>query len=296
MRFVTAHSEKHRLKPVPNQLQTVEFDSPVGSWRLHAWVPSPDLAPAVEQLWSVDSSTREFQEKVLPRRTVELMINLGEAHEIVREGGGAERYRRAWVSGLQTACLHIHSRTAAQLIAASLRPAYAGLVAGAQAEELAGKVQEWDASPLRTLRERLLNTPGIAARFELLENYLRGRLNRARPLDPGLAWAADQLASSAGEIRVGALNGCMGLSRRQFIERFRRQVGFSPKLFARILRFDRAVAEVRTMSRVAWTEIAYRCGYYDQAHFNRDFRLFTGATPGEFLASRDPSGQAMLVD
>lgn len=277
----------------------MNFDSPVGSWSLSLWTPAPDLAHAVEQLWSVEAATRDFQEKVLPRRTVELIINLAdsrEPHEMLNGGGRSSRYQRAWMSGLQTGCLHLRSRSAPRLIAASLKPAYAGLFADAKPEELAGRVLEWDAPWLNALRQRLFNTPAPAQRFALFEEVLRRRLAAARRCDAALAWAADRLVATAGELRVTGLSEELGLSRKHFIARFRRQVGLPPKLFARVLRFDRAINAVRGQPEVVWTDLAYRCGYYDQAHFNRDFREFAGCTPGEFLAAREPSGQAMLVE
>jgi methylphosphotriester-DNA--protein-cysteine methyltransferase len=71
---------------------------------------------------------------------------------------------------------------------------------------------------------------------------------------------------------------------------FRDQVGLPPKLLARILRFDRVVARLRTQDPERWADVAYDAGYYDQAHFNRDFRELAGTTPSAFLASRLPDG------
>ncbi len=160
------------MPPHHPQLQTLTFQSPVGRWRLHLWTPSPDLAPAVAQLWAVESDTREFQEKVLPRGTVEFMINLGDPHHLLSEDGVAHRRKHAWISGLQTACLHVHSPHPARLIAASLYPAHAPLLLDAPAQELSTRVHEWENPSLRALRERLLHTPTSIARFALLETRL----------------------------------------------------------------------------------------------------------------------------
>ena len=84
---------------------------------------------------------------------------------------------------------------------------------------------------------------------------------------------------------VGGRAGC---SRRHLAAQFREHVGLPPKLLARILRFDRVIALLRHAEPERWAEVAYDCGYYDQAHFNRDFRQFAGSTPGAFLASRMP--------
>jgi transcriptional regulator GlxA family with amidase domain len=66
-------------------------------------------------------------------------------------------------------------------------------------------------------------------------------------------------------------------SERQLERRFERVVGLTPKRYAALLRFERAVAALRT--GVALGTVAIEAGYYDQAHFNRDFRRFAGTTP-----------------
>jgi AraC-like DNA-binding protein len=89
-------------------------------------------------------------------------------------------------------------------------------------------------------------------------------------------------------VPIGTLAGELGWSRRHLAAQFREQVGLPPKLLARILRFDRVIALLRHADPERWAEVAYDCGYYDQAHFNRDFRRFADSTPTAFLASRMP--------
>jgi AraC-like DNA-binding protein len=69
-----------------------------------------------------------------------------------------------------------------------------------------------------------------------------------------------------------------------------------PKTLARILRFEHALALLRRDDGARFAEIAERCGYYDQAHMNRDFRAFAGASPSEFLARRLPDGGGVRAD
>jgi AraC-like DNA-binding protein len=82
---------------------------------------------------------------------------------------------------------------------------------------------------------------------------------------------------SGGAVAVETLAAELGWSRRHFAARFRAEVGMAPKALARLLRFERAVERLRGGEELAM--IALGCGYYDQAHFNRDFRAFTGTTP-----------------
>jgi AraC-like DNA-binding protein len=110
-----------------------------------------------------------------------------------------------------------------------------------------------------------------------------------------------------GRIALGSLASEMDCSHRTLIARFRTCVGFPPKTIARLLRFNRAVrslaglsrtranepvskpfvevtqAEDRLVGAIQWSDLAADCGYFDQAHFIREFREFAGSTPAAFL-------------
>ena len=97
----------------------------------------------------------------------------------------------------------------------------------------------------------------------------------APPVAPELEWAWRRLMETGGGVPVGALAQELGRSRRHLAASFREQIGMPPKALARLLRFERAVERLRGGADLA--ELALDCGYYDQAHFNRDFRQFAGA-------------------
>jgi AraC-like DNA-binding protein len=75
----------------------------------------------------------------------------------------------------------------------------------------------------------------------------------------------------------------LGLSHKHFISEFRREVGLTPKLFCRVRRFQQVLAQIHSRACVSWTDVAYNCGYFDQAHFINDFRLFAGVNPSTYL-------------
>jgi transcriptional regulator GlxA family with amidase domain len=82
----------------------------------------------------------------------------------------------------------------------------------------------------------------------------------------------------------------LGWSHRRLIARFRDQIGLTPKLLARIIRFDHAVTALRASPVRGLAELAFECGYADQAHLNREFRELAGTSPTEFRAARLDSG------
>jgi AraC-like DNA-binding protein len=75
-----------------------------------------------------------------------------------------------------------------------------------------------------------------------------------------------------------------GWSRRHLAERFRSEIGLPPKVAARVVRFQRVTARLQAGGADRLGELALDCGYYDQAHRNRDFRAFAGCTPTEYAA------------
>ena len=87
---------------------------------------------------------------------------------------------------------------------------------------------------------------------------------------------------------VEILSDHAGLSGRRLARLFALEVGLTPKLYARVLRFRRVLQLTHVDRPVDWSDIAHRCGYFDQAHFIRDFKEFSGLTPGDYLARRTP--------
>ena len=77
-----------------------------------------------------------------------------------------------------------------------------------------------------------------------------------------------------------------GLSERRFSQIFREQVGLSPKVFTRVQRFQRTVAQLHAGVEIPWAEMALDCGYYDQSHFANEFRAFSGIDATTYSASR----------
>ncbi|MBO0356855.1 AraC family transcriptional regulator [Hymenobacter sp. BT186] len=69
------------------------------------------------------------------------------------------------------------------------------------------------------------------------------------------------------------------LSTRQFERKAKEVLGYSPRLFARIIRFSKAYRLKLNQPDTTWTAISYQCGYYDQMHLIRDFKEFTATTP-----------------
>lgn len=145
------------------------------------------------------------------------------------------------------------------------------------------------------LSDRVARCRGAGERKDVVEEILVRLLaadRGAQSREAAAERAVELIAGSGGTIRVEDLADAFGFGRRRLDRMFTSEIGYSPKKIARLIRFQRAL---KVLPRVATlTEAAYELGYYDQAHFIREFRELSGRTPGAYLRTTTPTdlGQA----
>ena len=137
------------------------------------------------------------------------------------------------------------------------------------------------------VENRLAETTDYATMLAVVESYLLRALRRLRPraerpLDRLLSALLPTGRTTATLTHLAA-EAC--LSARQFERGFLERVGMAPKLYARIVRFDRAFRLKELQPDLDWLAVAVRVGYYDYRHLVRDFKEFAGVTPPRLLAA-----------
>lgn len=135
------------------------------------------------------------------------------------------------------------------------------------------------------IEERLHEISTNEERFSLIEKWLIARLKTYSP-DPLIAHAMKKIRLAAGDLRIKDLVSSLPISRDPFEKKFRRIVGTSPKQFASIVRLRHLIENYSDEN--TFTDAAHRAGYYDQAHFIKDFLSFTGKTPKAYFAAPSP--------
>ena len=128
--------------------------------------------------------------------------------------------------------------------------------------------------------------PDFGLRIAAVERWVEAMIE-ARGPDCVIGGASRRMMADWGGLRINDLVAESGLSPSQFRRRFAAQVGMPPKLFARTIRFDRALAARRDGSNRSWTDIVHDLGYFDQAHFIRECHAFAGLAPGSLVGDWD---------
>ncbi|KUF13580.1 AraC family transcriptional regulator [Streptomyces silvensis] len=225
-----------------------------------------------------------------PGRVLTAVISLSGPLEMaagVDDGSPVTRFDSV-AGGLMRRSVAIHHDGRQQGVLVSLTPLGARAVYGMPAAALADRLVPLDellGALGAELVERLRTATTWAGRFAALDElFLRavgrtGGGDRVPRTGPEVAEAWRRLVAARGRVQVGAVAAGLGWSRRHLTERFRDEVGLSPKTFARVLRFEHAHDLASAHDPLPWAGVATVSGYADQAHLVRDWREFTGRSP-----------------
>jgi AraC-like DNA-binding protein len=138
-------------------------------------------------------------------------------------------------------------------------------------------------SELLFLEEELAEAKSEDKRISAVERFLIARLKNTEP-DKLVLTALALIHKSKGNIRISELVDQLNISQSPLEKRFRHAVGASPKKFASIVRLKNIVQQHTPKSSL--TELGYQAGFYDQAHFIKEFKNFTGETPEKFFSGK----------
>jgi AraC-like DNA-binding protein len=137
----------------------------------------------------------------------------------------------------------------------------------------------FDKNDVSAVEEKLTAAASDKSRIKIVEQFLQAQLKDIET-DKLIAEAVKLIYQTNGAIRIKELNNKLFISQSAFEKRFRKVVGTSAKKFASIIRFNSvldSLGETKTL-----TEICYENNFFDQAHFIKDFKQFTGDTPENF--------------
>ena len=255
--------------------------------------PAPDLVDWVENFWFMRGDgpgAMPHGHRILPDGCMEFVFQLGDPFR-ERQGDGSWRLQpHLLLVGQMERRTDIEPSGSIHTIGVHFRPAGASaFVPGGVSRfthriESLGPAVGQDLEPLVAL---LRASPTPEAQARVLEDFLRRSRLQGQD-DPAMSRAAARLSEPGSPVDIETLAREFSLSDRQFRRRFEAAVGLRPKRFARLVRFQRVFEQRQESDGRAWSEVALDCGYYDQAHFNRDFRAFTGVRPRDLIRDADP--------
>lgn len=253
--------------------------------------PSADLAPCVLNFWFMRGrgpGAMPDGHKILPDGSMEFVFQLGDPFFERFQGGAWRRQSHALLVGQMERRVDVRPSGLIHTVGIHFHPAGARAFLPGDLGRFANRIVPLGPAlheDIGPILRRLRRAGSPERKVAILETFLRARQQAG---DPAMAHASSQLAEGTHAVDIDAIARELKLSDRQFRRRFEAAVGLGPKRFARLIRFQRVFERRLEHDARAWAEVALDCGYYDQAHFNRDFRAFAGVKPREIIRDADP--------
>jgi AraC-like DNA-binding protein len=136
------------------------------------------------------------------------------------------------------------------------------------------------------LEDKLAGLCSNEDRVKTVQKYLIQQFASDRR-DLQVDYCLNQVRRSSTSISVGKLSAEIGLSQRQLLRSFQERIGLSPKEYLRVSRFTHSLQYLKRYPHISLTEVACQSGYYDQSHFIRDYKEYTGYSPSEVINAQD---------
>jgi AraC-like DNA-binding protein len=243
---------------------------------------SHPLRPFVHGIWQIRVDHSEWRQRVLPRGLVDLVFPLD--GQLTCTGADDEAtviYDAPFLAGLQSRAVSSEAKSGLLMLGLSLRVETSRAICALPAHELTDlTVRAEHVLPgTRQLSDQLHDAPTFRDRCDLLMRWLERRIQMPDRL-ARIEHACSVIAQSADLSALDRAASAVGYTNRHLRRVFLEFVGTAPGDYLRLRRFNGALGQMRSPRNL--TEIALTAGYYDQAHFCREFKDFAGLTPSAY--------------
>jgi AraC-like DNA-binding protein len=254
--------------------------------------PSAAVTDLVEAIWDWDipdgDAAMAFTIKVPPSTAPYFVVQYRTLTHCRWQLGGDSYDHKDYghvLTQTQSGTFAIRPRGPLGVITVRLKPEGASRLARASMQELMnvkiGLRNIFRDHDIALLEERVMESGSSSERIACVERFLFQNLRQDRE-DPVFSRASSWLRRNPG-LRMRKLASLLDVSERQLSRGFRATYGTSPKQYARVARIEKVVAARK--SGLGWADVAYACGFVDQAHLIHDFGTIVGGTPAEFFGT-----------
>ncbi|WP_027386031.1 helix-turn-helix domain-containing protein [Chryseobacterium gregarium] len=248
--------------------------------------PDADLELLVKCYWTLDSPKADIPHAqiIVPDGCMEMIFHYGDLYNQYIDGKASVQ-PRSCVFGQLTHPLKIEPTGITGIF--SVRFHHDGFIPFAtipikDMDDRAISLETLFGAEGLELEEKVLHSPTVTEKINTVEGFLRKRLD-TEITDRIVRSTVDLLLNGKGSISIKELSRQTNINRRQLERKFSSAVGLSPKQLSKIIRLQNTLRHLLHKDYPNLTALAYESEYYDQAHFIKDFKEFTGYTPKDFF-------------
>ncbi|KUG13014.1 helix-turn-helix transcriptional regulator [Elizabethkingia miricola] len=252
--------------------------------------PDQDLAAFIKCYWTLESPEEETPEKqtIVPDGCMEMIFHYGDLYKQYLNNGNSIIQPRCFVIGQLTRPLEIEPTGETGIFSVRFHPE--GFLPFTtipikEMENTAVSLEKLFGKAGQEIGQQILNANSTSERIKLIEKFLLDRLTDISIIDRIIKSTVETIMTANGQIPVDELSKQINLNRRQLLRKFSSAIGLSPKQLSRTIRLQAALKMLLNDQFSNLVELAYENEYYDQAHFIKEFKEFTGSTPKEFYGN-----------
>lgn len=262
--------------------------------------PHSDLESLVKCYWTLEVPAEKDarRQRILPDGCIELIFILGDDVKRITSGDEFIIQPRAMALGQITEPFIVEPTGYVNSFAASFYPYGFANFVSTPINSLANKETPiellFGEKTSKELEQKIIHATDTKGRIEIIEKFLLSKLIDKVTIDSIVKTTIDTIFLTGGSTAINAILKDDLSKRRQLERKFLKQIGMSPKQLGKVIRLQTALKMLLKQQPESLTRIAYESEYYDQAHFIKDFKEFTGTTPKEFLEDDEMALSSLL--
>jgi Helix-turn-helix domain len=262
--------------------------------------PSADLATIVKCYWTLEVPFQEDAQRqlILPDGCIEMFFILGDDVKRYTYEDNFIIQPRQMVLGQITEQFYIEPTGNVKTFAVRFYPYGFANFLDQSIDVLANKETPlnllFGEETAKRLSQKIMDSKTTSERIGIIEGFLFDRLNDDAIIDTIVKITIDSMFLSKGSQSLSHILKDDLSKRRQLERNFKKQIGLSPKQLSKVIRLQATLKMLLNQTTEAFTDIAYENEFYDQAHFIKDFKEFTGLTPKAFLKDEKMALSALL--
>ncbi|AVI51028.1 hypothetical protein C5O00_07495 [Pukyongia salina] len=232
------------------------------------------------------------KDRFLPDCTTNLIIDFGDEPKFIYDNVTLKEKQQceiAWFSGMHSRYLTISSGFDSEMMVITFKPGFSYPFINQSLHQLNNKVlpatEIFGASVLQ-LRKELMNINPGDSKIRYASSWLMSILTDVSFSEEIIRHFVSEIQAAPDLVNLNNIAKRSGYSQKQFIHLFKKYVGLTPKQFHKIVRFNEILLAIHSKEEIDWIKIAVGCGYYDQAHFIKDFQEFSGLNPEKYMVDQ----------
>jgi AraC-like DNA-binding protein len=250
--------------------------------------PHFELTEFVKRYWTLDGKKENtpLKNTIVPDGTMKLIFHYGDTYKHHAPSGQVTLLPKCFLIGQLTQPYVIEPVGVTGSFVVQFKPngfLPFTTIPIKELENTAISLDELFGESGKKLGEQILNAKSTSERIQIIEPFLLGELANKKTIDSIVKSTVETIFNTNGKFSVNEFSKSNNISRRQLARKFSSTIGLSPKQLAKTIRIQATLKTLLNEEHTSLTDLAYENEYFDQAHFIKEFREFTGLTPKEFF-------------